>query len=90
MDVEAKLRNIKKDLNYVKQWILDSNDNYNTLIDNPFVLTSGMCTIGKHKLFVDVHGNFYPCEKVGETNKDFLIGLFNAMYDELPMPKAKK
>lgn len=23
-------------------------------------------------------------------NKDFLIGLFNAMYDELPMPKAKK
>lgn len=23
-------------------------------------------------------------------NKDFLAGLFNAMYDELPMPKAKK
>jgi hypothetical protein len=23
-------------------------------------------------------------------NKDFLTGLFNAMYDELPMPKAKK
>lgn len=28
---------------------------------------------------------------VGEVdNKDFLTGLFNAMYDELPMPKAKK
>ena len=23
-------------------------------------------------------------------NKDFLTGLFNLMYDELPMPKAKK
>ncbi len=23
-------------------------------------------------------------------NKEFLTGLFNAMYDELPMPKAKK
>ncbi len=23
-------------------------------------------------------------------NKEFLIGLFNAMYDELPAPKAKK
>ena len=34
VNVEAKLRNIKKDLNYVKQWILDSNDNYNKLIDN--------------------------------------------------------
>lgn len=56
--------------NISNRYIFDNN----TLIDNPFVLTSGMCTIGKHKLFVDVHGNFYPCEKVGETNKDFLIG----------------
>ena len=23
-------------------------------------------------------------------NKDFLTGLFNLMYDELPMPKAKR
>ena len=23
-------------------------------------------------------------------NKDFLTGLFNAMYDELPVPKPKK
>ena len=23
-------------------------------------------------------------------NKEFLIGLFNAMYDELPMPKIKR
>lgn len=23
-------------------------------------------------------------------NKDVLTGLFNAMYDELPMPKAKR
>ena len=23
-------------------------------------------------------------------NKDFLIGLFNLMYDELPVPKPKK
>ena len=23
-------------------------------------------------------------------NKDFLIGLFNSMYDELPVPKPKK
>ncbi len=33
-NVESKLRNIKKDLDYVKQWIWDSNDNYNTLINN--------------------------------------------------------
>jgi hypothetical protein len=30
-------------------------------------------------------------QRVGEVdNKDFLTGLFNAMYDELPATKVKK
>ncbi len=33
-NVESKLRNIKEDLDYVKNWIYNSNDNYNTLISN--------------------------------------------------------
>jgi len=35
---------------------------------------SGPCIPGIHKLFVDVQGNYYPCEKVCETSKDMIIG----------------
>ncbi len=33
-DVESTLRSVKKELDYVKDWIVDSNSNYNTLINN--------------------------------------------------------
>ncbi len=33
-DVESTLKSVKKELNYVKSWVLDSNSNYNTLITN--------------------------------------------------------
>ena len=35
---------------------------------------SGPCIPGVHKLFVDVLGNYYPCEKVCEESKDMIIG----------------
>lgn len=35
---------------------------------------SGPCIPGVHKLFVDVEGKFYPCEKVCEESKDMVIG----------------
>ena len=50
--------------------LFDMN-NYN---DNEYVLTSGMCSLGKNKLFINAQGKFYPCEKVGESNPEFIIG----------------
>lgn len=35
---------------------------------------SGPCIPGVHKLFVDVKGDFYPCEKVCECSSDMIIG----------------
>lgn len=35
---------------------------------------SGPCIPGCHKLFVDVEGNFYPCEKVCECSNEMIIG----------------
>lgn len=35
---------------------------------------SGPCIPGIHKLFVDVKGDFYPCEKVCECSGDMILG----------------
>lgn len=35
---------------------------------------SGPCIPGKRRLFVDVNGNFYPCERVSETSDIMNIG----------------
>lgn len=34
----------------------------------------GPCVPGQHKLFVDVEGNFYPCERVSETSPVMRMG----------------
>lgn len=35
---------------------------------------SGPCMPGYKKLFIDISGNFYPCEKIRETSKCMVIG----------------
>lgn len=39
-------------------------------MDNP----AGACIPGEHKFFVDVHGDFYPCERVNESVGCLKIG----------------
>lgn len=34
----------------------------------------GPCLIGARRLFMDIHGRFFPCEKVSETNPAMNIG----------------
>lgn len=34
----------------------------------------GPCIPGSHKLFVDIYGTFYPCEKLNECSNDVIIG----------------
>lgn len=34
----------------------------------------GPCIPGVHKLFVNINGDFYPCEKLNENIKDIVIG----------------
>ncbi len=41
---------------------------------------SGPCVAGVNKLFVDVNGDFYPCERVGE-NSAIKIGSLNEGYN---------
>lgn len=33
-NIESDLKSIKKELNNIKSWVVDSNGNYNTLINN--------------------------------------------------------
>jgi uncharacterized protein len=39
---------------------------------------NGICVPGVRKMFVDVHGNYYPCERVGQ---DFIIGHADSGFD---------
>lgn len=32
--IESTLTSVKNELNYIKNWVVDSNSNYNTLINN--------------------------------------------------------
>lgn len=42
---------------------------------------SGPCIPGAKKLFVDVHGNLYPCEKVSEMSFNTKIGTLDSGFD---------
>ncbi len=54
---------IRQKLNHIKQHSI-SKASY----------PSGPCIPGYLKLFSDVHGNFYPCEKVSEIVPEYIIG----------------
>jgi len=41
----------------------------------------GPCVPGVARLFVDVNGNFYPCEKVSEENPGYCIGNLEMGFD---------
>lgn len=41
----------------------------------------GPCTVGARKLFMDVQGRFFPCERVSETSPEMLIGSVDAGFD---------
>ncbi|WP_273327341.1 Cys-rich peptide radical SAM maturase CcpM [Vallitalea guaymasensis] len=48
---------------------------------------SGPCIAGSHKIFVDTEGNLFPCEKVNEQSKSFIIG---NIWDGFDVEKAAK
>lgn len=41
----------------------------------------GPCIPGVHKLFVNINGDFYPCEKLNENIKDVIIGNIERGFD---------
>lgn len=41
----------------------------------------GPCVPGVHKLFVNIHGDFYPCEKLNECISDYIIGNVDKGFD---------
>lgn len=47
----------------------------------------GPCVPGKNRLFMDVDGNFFPCEKVSENSKIMKIG---NIYEGINVEKASK
>ncbi|MCP4178333.1 MAG: Cys-rich peptide radical SAM maturase CcpM [bacterium] len=55
----------------------------NVLIDHH----SGPCVVGKHRLFVSVSGDFFPCEKVSETSNIMNIG---NIYDGFDMENMRE
>ena len=44
-------------------------------------IPSGPCVPGKRRLFVNVNGYFFPCEKVSETSKVLKIGSIDSGFD---------
>lgn len=58
----------KKDFEYYESVLI----NKNAITSNYHV--NGSCVPGADKLFVTVNGEFFPCEKVNECNKNMQIG----------------
>lgn len=48
---------------------------------SPVVSHSGPCLPGQRRLFVDVDGKFFPCERVSETSAAMLIGDIHSGFD---------
>ncbi|MDD3383695.1 MAG: radical SAM protein [Bacilli bacterium] len=44
------------------------------LKNNGYFWNNGCCILGQRKMFVDVNGNIFPCEKVDINNEKYLIG----------------
>lgn len=51
---------------------------------------NGFCAIGCHKLYVNASGNFFPCEKVNEDNKDYKIGNVDIGFDLIALENLYK
>lgn len=50
-------------------------------VDNNIGHPSGPCIPGVNKLFINIYGDFYPCEKVSETIKEVVIGNVESGFD---------
>lgn len=64
--------------------ILNREDRYKALEGSPIVTVGypgGPCIPGHMKLFVDVDGRFFPCEKVSELNEAMHIGNLEDGFD---------
>ncbi|MCL2284802.1 MAG: Cys-rich peptide radical SAM maturase CcpM, partial [Firmicutes bacterium] len=61
---------------------------FDTYMEMPEVAHhGGPCLPGARRLFVDVNGNFYPCERVSETSSATQIGHIDTGFD---IDKARK
>ena len=47
----------------------------------PISHPNGTCIPGQKKLFIDIHGNFYPCERINEVSPLMNIGNLNEGFD---------
>ncbi len=71
---EAKIKNFCKEISEIKGC---------SKISHP----GGPCIPGGRRLFVDVYGNLYPCERVSETSPVMKIG---NIYDGVDIDKARR
>jgi uncharacterized protein len=65
---------VKSYYEYIKTLLYDRNiSDYIGEDGHP----GGPCIPGSHKLFVDINGKFYPCEKLNECSDELVIGDIN-------------
>ena len=71
-----------------KNTIFDSKINlyYQNVLNSKEDITpcfhiNGSCVPGANKLFVSVHGEFFPCEKINECNTNMMIGSISDGFD---------
>ena len=77
--------NIKKE-GIFESYIHELFNKYKLFFERNSILSetacpSGPCTAGKRRLFVDVYGNFYPCEHVSENCPTIRIGNIATGFD---------
>ncbi|MCX7745305.1 MAG: Cys-rich peptide radical SAM maturase CcpM [Clostridia bacterium] len=65
--------------NHLTRYMFDSRTATQSLPEKAH--HSGPCVPGAHRLFVDVNGNFLPCEKVSESSETMKIGNLDSGFD---------
>ena len=69
----------------LSRFYLDRKNKYNRLTMTPelpdMIHHGGPCIPGVQRLFVDVDGNLYPCERVSEASSQMKIGNINDGFD---------
>ena len=77
-EIELQQNNIIFDskMNFYYKSVLNSKEDI-----TPCYHINGSCVPGANKLFVSVNGEFFPCEKVNECNKNMMIGSIKDGFD---------
>ncbi|TYQ14967.1 UNVERIFIED_CONTAM: uncharacterized protein Cloal_1366 [Acetivibrio alkalicellulosi] len=79
LDKKSVSKLVERYYDHLRKILVDSRGFSSSMPDKGH--PSGPCIPGAQRLFIDVNGNFYPCERVSEKSKIMQIGHIDKGFD---------